>query len=175
MASRNLGGRFSGQELVINIGSEPAKAKVVREGHLVPTVKYDLKKAAFFIENLPEVAPREKPRVVSQSVPAGTKVATGTAVDLVLVSAQLVPFNIFGKFHVDLAEKNLADLIEKSVISRTKSRRILLKYEQPEDVPEKEKEILIAEFKTSGVTVDDRAGADFAAAFFSGRAAAAFR
>ena len=51
------------------------------------------------------------PVAVSQSIPAGTRVAKGTPVDLVLAAVADIPFPIFDHFHADLAAKTVADLL----------------------------------------------------------------
>lgn len=72
------------QQVLIDLSPQPAQARVVREGFAVPAVALDTNRANFFIDNLRPIDVRQEPRVVSQSVPAGTKVLPGTAIDLVL-------------------------------------------------------------------------------------------
>src|SRR5262245_3089071 len=98
--------------LTVDLSPEPAKAKVVREGYQVPAVALDTKKSDFFLENLKQIPPQQEPRVVSQTIPPGTKVLPGTAVDLVLAPTSTIPFDIFELPHKSLVGKNVNVLTE---------------------------------------------------------------
>src|SRR5687767_5968179 len=88
--------------VVVDLSPEPAKAKVVREGYQVPRAPLDAQKAAFLVDELIGILPEQTPRVLAQSIPAGSKVAQGTTVDLVLAPTDVIPFDIFADVHQDL-------------------------------------------------------------------------
>ncbi len=164
------------EQVYINLSPAPAQAKVVREGYQVPAVALDVSKSSFFIDNLQQISRKDEPRVVTQSVPAGTKVMPGTAVDLVLAPTSTVPFDIFHNPHKDLVGKNL-NVATDGILENASVRQALLKYDNPGDVPAADKTMLISQFAESANVHVDEGSADtgFDAAFNSLRSALAFR
>ena len=158
----------------IDLSEKTKTAKVVREGFAVPQVPLDRTKAIFAIENMVTVLPRSMPRVVSQSIPAGTKVPPGTVIDFVVVPKTDIPFNIFENVHDSLTTKNLDhvdDLLENVSV-----REVLLKHESAADVTPAEKAALVTAFQGKGIAVDEaQPGKTFEKAFNSVRGAVAFR
>lgn len=163
------------QTVLIDLSPQPAQAKVVREGFQVPAVALDATKASFFIDNLAQIDVRQEPRIVSQSVPVGTKVLPGTAVDLVLALTSNIPINIFQTPHRDLKNQTL-NVLTDGLLQDATTRQTLLSYVNPGDVPAADKTRLVAQFAQQGVNIDE-ASADtgFAAAFNTARSALAFR
>lgn len=158
----------------IDLSETIAKPKVVREGHEVPSVGLDPKRTDFLVENLVTVTHQQLPRVISQSIPAGTKVTPGTVVNLVLAPKDAIPFSIFDVLHADLkaaAISHVDDLVENKTV-----REVLLNHETASDVSSDEKAALIAEFKKKGITVNESdPERTFAKAFDNIRSAVAFR
>jgi hypothetical protein len=158
----------------IDISDKPTKAKVVREGFEVPTVVLDEKKTTFVLDNLPTVLPRFSPRVVSQSIPPGTKVTPGTVVDLILAPKDAIPFEIFDNVHADLKTRALSHVDD--VVENVAVREVLLRRDTASEVTAEEKQLLVTEFQKKGVTVNEADSTrTFARAFDSVRGAAAFR
>jgi hypothetical protein len=159
---------------IIEISPKPVTSKVVREGFEVPKVTLNKATSTFAIDNLITVLPRFLPRVVSQSIPPGTKVTRGTVVDFVLVPKQDIPFDIFENVHDALIGKGLTqvdDLVENVAV-----RNVLLKNENAADVTAADKAVLVTEFQKKGIAVDDaQPGKTFEKAFESVRMAVAFR
>src|SRR5262245_57125934 len=120
--------------VMIDLTEKAAKAKVIREGYQVPPAALDKNKAQFEFDNFEITPPKSLPRVVSQSVPAGTKVTSGTVVDLVLVPRSGVRFDIFDGVHADFIGKNV-EFMTEGILEDVKTRQILLTYENPDDVP----------------------------------------
>ena len=161
--------------VLIDLSPQPALAKVVREGFAVPAVALNPAKANFFIDNLALIDVRQEPRVVSQSVPAGTKVLPGQSVDLVLALTRDIPIGIFELPHRDLRDKAL-NVLTDGLLQDTTVRQTLLKYTSPAEVPVAEKTALVAQFSQQGIHVDETsADTGFAAAFNTARSALAFR
>ena len=161
--------------VLIDLSPQPAQAKVVREGFQVPTVALNPAKAGFFIDNLALIDVKQEPRVVSQSVPAGSKVLPGQAVDLVLALTRDIPIDIFELPHRDLKNQRL-NVLTDGILQDNAVRQTLLKYTLPGDVPTNEKTALVAQFAQQGITVDEgNADTGFAAAFNTVRGALAFR
>jgi hypothetical protein len=163
------------QTVVIDLSPQPAQAKVVREGFQVPAVALDVAKAGFFIDNLAQIDVRQEPRVVSQSVPAGTKVLPGTAVELVLALTSHIPISIFQTPHRSLKDQALNTLTD-GILQDSTVRQTLLSFASHADVPPAAKTALVAQFNANGITIDEaNADTGFAAAFNTARSALAFR
>ena len=173
--SARIGSAIGAEQFLVDLSPEPVKAKVVREGYQVPAVALDSAKAAFFIDTLTPIGIQAEPRVVVQSVAAGTKVLPGTSIDLVLARSGDIPINILDKPHRDFANKTVADL-NNTLLADNAARQIVLKYDTPDLVPAAEKASLTAELAKNGVSVNEaNADTGFAAAFNTARYALAFR
>lgn len=161
--------------VVVDLSEQAAKAKVVREGYQVPAARLDLQKTEFLLEGLTTILPRQSPRVLAQSVPAGTKVSRGTAVDLVLAPAEAVPFDIFDRPHGDLVGRTVDTVID-TVLREPAVRKTVLTYERASDVPEQERQTLIDAYLAEDITVtEDDDERNFERAFESARSALAFK
>jgi hypothetical protein len=172
MTARMAAGQTAATQFV-DLSEQAAKAKIVRQGYDVPAVKFDAKKVDQFIGDLTQVPTQQLPRVVSQAVPPGTKVAAGTVIDLVLAPLTKIPFSVFEGVHLDLATKNL-DAIAP-LVADTAAKKTLLTYEAADQVPAAEKTHLQAAFLTVGITVDEgNPNKTFAKAFDSARGGLAF-
>ena len=159
----------------IDLTEKAAKAKVVREGYQVPAATFDKNKADFAFDQFEVLPTKSLPRVVSQSVPAGTKVTRGTVVDLVLVPGDSVPFDIFEGVHADFKGKTVHFMTE-NMLADAKTRQIFLKYEDPDDLPAADKTFLQKEFTENGISFDENvADKSFNAAYNTARGALAFR
>jgi hypothetical protein len=168
-------GFLASEPLMLEVSAAPAKAKVVREGYQVPPVGLNKQAADFFIDNLRPLDPKQTPRVVTQSIPSGTKVTRGTTVDLVLAPPSDIPFGIFDNVHRDLKQRSVSDLVD-TMLQNTTVRQTLLKYDKPEDVPTADKALLQSEFGKVQVTIDEgQPDTGFAAAFNAARGALAFK
>lgn len=163
------------KEVLVEVDDKPAVAKVVRDGFQVPAVQINQQATEFFLGGLVALQPRQTPRVVSQSIKAGTKVNAGTVVDLILAPPTAIPFTIFDNVHRDLRNRNVAALTD-GILQDAATRQTLLKYEKAADVPAAEKTALTAQFRGANIGVDEAAPeTSFEAAFNSARGALAFR
>jgi len=159
---------------VVDLSGQPARAQIVRQGYDVPAVAIDQRRVDQIVGGLTQVPAVDLPRVLSQSVAAGTKVPVGTAVDLVLASRHRIPFNVFGNAHVDLANRNL-DAIDP-LLNDAAARNTLLTYSSANQVPAADRTRLITALQNVGVGVDDNdPNRTFGRAFDSARGALAFQ
>lgn len=159
----------------VDLSPTTTKAKVVREGYQVASPVLNVQKTQFFVDNLAPINPKQTPRVVSQSIVPGTKVARGTVVDLVLARPADIPFEIFDFVHRDLRDKSIA-VVTDTLLEDPKVRETVLKYDKAADIPAAEKEMLRAEFGKAQITIDEtQADANFDSAFQAVRGASAFR
>jgi len=112
------------QEVFISLGDSAKKANIVRDDFSVPIVPIDPDIFDDFFGGRPQIVNK----VVSQSIPAGTVVNEGTAVDLVMAPARSIPGVIFQGGHGQLREQTMEEvfgnLIEGNIeVSRMLSRR----------------------------------------------------
>lgn len=128
-------------------------------------------KLGTFIGGLEPVPIRDEPRVVSQSVPAGTLLAPGTPVNLTMARVADIPFDIFETPHLNLATKTVKDVLDVLDTDAT-VRQTFVKFSNPADVPQAEKQALIAKFNLQ--INDAQANTSFDAAFNSIRSALTF-
>jgi len=174
VSAKNVPAQQAASIEFVDLSPQPAKAKIVRQGFDVPQPKIDAKKAEQLIGVLGQVSAQDLPRVVVQGIPAGTKVAAGTVVDLTLAPRSKIPFNIFENVHQDVIGKNL-DQID-AVVTDAASRKTLLSYESGADVPQVEKDALTLKLAAAGIHVDpSNPQNDFSAAFDTARIALTFQ
>jgi len=175
MASRVLSNIQDDKTILVDLSEKTAKAKVVREGYQVPPAALDKSKAQFEFDNYEVTPARALPRVVSQSVPAGTRVGAGTVVDLVLVPKSGVRFDIFEGVHADFKGKSVEFLTE-GMLEDPKARQILLTHENAGDIPAADKIFLQESFAERGITFDEtKADKSFKSAYDTARGALAFK
>jgi hypothetical protein len=161
------------QQVTINVTDTPAVANIVRGGFQVPVANINATEVAKVLGDYTIVTPKDLPRVLSQSIAAGVKVAAGTAIDLNLAPRNRIPFTVFQGAHVDLLAKTLDDI--SPIASNSALRKTLLTYDTAADVPQAERTLLESALKGIGVTVDDtQAGKSFSQAFEATRGAMAF-
>jgi hypothetical protein len=158
----------------VDLSGEPTKAKIVRQGFDVPAVRINDKLLEQFVGDLTQIPTKELPRVVSQAIAAGTKVAAGTVVDLVLAPRTKIPFEVLERPHKDLKGK-MFDAID-ALYADNVAKKTLLSYAAADQVPQAEKAALTQAFQKVGINVDDAdANASFDRAFESAQSGLAFQ
>jgi hypothetical protein len=158
----------------VDLSEKTTSSKQVREGFLVPATTINKQRAEFTLEQLP-AAPRPSiPRVVTQSIVAGTHVSPGTVVDLVLAPKQSLPFGIFDRVHADLQAKTI-DFLD-DVIENPDVRKLVLTFDSGDTMTAAEKQVITTAMAQKQITVKpDDADRSFNAMFEGLRTAAAFR
>ncbi|HEV8261350.1 MAG TPA: hypothetical protein VGQ19_11415 [Burkholderiales bacterium] len=157
----------------VDLTQRVKSAQIVRRGYQVPAAKVDSKQVEKIIGDYQVVDARNLPRVVSQSVAAGTRVAEGTAVDLVLAPKSSVVFDMFEGIHTAFKGKSVDQF--DVIANNTEARKTLLTYENPQDVPNADKNALISLFGANGVPIDEtKTDTGFNAAFNAMRSAMAY-
>ncbi len=79
----------------IDIGDKASQAAITRDGVQIPVIPIDPSQ----LQNVHLIPPLFTERVVSQSIPPGTRVPQGTSVDLVLASPTVLPISIVPGIH----------------------------------------------------------------------------
>lgn len=160
----------------VDVAPVVTQPRIVREGFNVPSVFLDPERSNFFIEDLPVVNLRDEPRVIAQSIAPGTMVPRGTSVNLTVVPANAIKFDIFQNPHTSLANRTVTEIAD-GILQDPEIRQTLLRYSSADAVPAADRTKLINAFRTqANVEVNDAdAKTNFAAAFNAIRGAIAFR
>lgn len=160
----------------VDLDDEPAKANVLREGKLVPSVIPEKSRVLEAIGGLDIVQPTRTPRVLSQSIEPGVRVTVGTTVDLVMAPRDDVNVGIFTDIHVATAETSIGQFVE-SLQQSNELVNLALKYEKASDVSETDKNRMtqLLEENTEVQVNEGAAGQGFEHAFNSMHVALAFK
>lgn len=175
MANFNLSDFTTAQDVrFVDLSKKTTTAKTVREGYQVPAAQVNKQRADFLINTLGIVPRQDTPRVVTQSIPVGTHVPAGTAVDLVLAPKRSLTFGIFDGVHADLNARSL-DFLD-DVIDNSAVRELVLGSDSPDKLNAAQKKVITDQMEAKNVRVDPNdAGRSFDAMFEGLRTAAAYR
>mgnify|MGYP006276619559 CR=1 FL=1 len=94
-------------------------------------------------------------KVFSQTPKAGTMVARGTTVNLVLVARDAGKVGMLDKAHEALADAKLVEVYDQFVKDDPKIQAAAEKYARGEDVTEDEKDLVRAKFEAEGIQLDE--------------------
>lgn len=133
----------------IDVSQNAPPPSIVRDGREVTPPAFDPAQVGDFISHSVPLVRTQVPVTVSQSIPAGTRVARGTPVDLVLTTVSNIPFHIFDNIHADLANKTVADLLP--VVADARIAPLL--DQDPATLNADQKGIITTALKASGVNV----------------------
>lgn len=160
----------------VDLDDQPAKANVLREGKLVPSVTPEKTRVAEALGGLSVVRPTNTPRVLNQSIDPGVRVAEGTAVDLIMAPRDDVSLGIFNDVHSATTNTSIGQFVG-NLQQSTELVNLALKYEKADDVDAADKTRMTQLFtESTGVPVNEgTAGQGFANAFNSMQAALAFK
>jgi hypothetical protein len=95
----------------VDVSQAAPAPTIVRDGKAVAPPAFNPTRVDDLISHAVPLVRTQVPVAVSQSIPAGTRVAKGTPVDLVLMPVTQIPFTVFTQFHPDLQTKNVSDLL----------------------------------------------------------------
>lgn len=161
------------RNVTVDVGSATVVPTIVREGKEITPPTFNSARIDDFVAHTPILPRLMIPVAVSQSIPAGTMVAKGTPIDVVLAPMSSIPFGLLDRVHDDM--KALAITAALPVISDPRVAPILNKA-NASDVTADERKIVTDKLQTLHVTVDDANPAKtFALAFESLKSARAFQ
>ena len=157
--------------VTVDVGDQHAlPPTILRGGNQVVPPVVNNEKVASFVNELVPIDRFFVPRVLSQSVPANTRVAVGTTIDLVLVPVNNIQLNLLGNTHADLSSNLVSDLLP--VVAEPQVAAILQKTTDPTTLTDAEKAVISGQFtkmtQASGAPVqiiDNDPARNFAAAF----------
>lgn len=160
---------------VIDVSEKPLKPNVVRQGKQVPFVALDKGVVDAVIAPDVIIQPGQAPRVVSQSIPPGTKVARGASVDLVLAPRSRIPGRVFTGGHAGFATRDVADIVENLLTDEAVVAAVL-DFEDPSELPAQSRSAVENALQEADIPIDEGdPNQSFAAAFRSLKGAAAYR
>src|SRR5712692_10150077 len=87
----------------IDVTQDAPPPRIVRDGKAVAPPAFNPALVDDLVSHSVPLVRTQVPVAVSQSIPAGTRVAKGTPIDLVLMPVTQIPFTVFTQFHADLA------------------------------------------------------------------------
>jgi hypothetical protein len=158
---------------VVDVGATTVIPTVVRAGEEVKSPQLNIDKVSDLVGRLVPITRIKVPRVVSQSIPAGTRIPKGTPVDLVLVPVSDIDFSLLTTVHDDLKAKSI-----DSVLPLLSDPAVdpILKKDSVANLTDAEKATLTSKLATLGVTVDNTvSGKSLDLAFQSLQSAKAFQ
>jgi hypothetical protein len=160
---------------VIDISDKPLKSNVVRQGRQVPAVALDPRAVDAILGPEVIITPGQAPRVVSQSIPPGTKVARGAGVDISLAPRSTIPIDVIVGFHPDFRGKNVGGVVEVILANRQVSDAVL-DFDNAADVPAATRAVIEQTLTTNQVGINnDDPTRSFEAAFLTLKGVAAFK
>jgi hypothetical protein len=161
---------------VIDVSERPAVANVIRDGKQVPAVSVSATDLQNWL-NVGVIGPIEdRRRVVTQSVSAGTRVARGTSVDIVLAEPSIIPVGVLQQPHRSLVDANLTvQAVLNNFLADPEIRNAVLDADRPDQIPPATQQRIRTEFSANNAPIDDGDPVrDFTAAFRTLKSAAAF-
>jgi uncharacterized protein (DUF433 family) len=165
-ANVSIPARTLNQTVFVELGDKPAKANISRDGYKVPSIIPDNNRLDNLLSGLPIVKPKTSPRVLGQSIAAGTRVSVGTTVDLVMAPSKDINIGIFDDVHVGLVQNNVSEILEK-VSADTQIQDLVLRYDKADDMPAAQQQALAdLLIQTIDIEIDDnKTGQSFGNAF----------
>lgn len=125
---------------------------IIRAGEEVKPPKLNTDRVEDFANHLVPLGRVLVPRVVSQSVPPGTRVARGTPVDLVFVPVRDIDFSLFDRAHTDLRARTVESvlpLLADATVAAALQKR------STADLSAEEKSALSGTLNQAGIAIDD--------------------
>ncbi len=158
---------------VVDVGATTVIPTVVRAGEEVKPPALNIEKVSDLVGRMVPITRVKVPRVVSQSIPAGTRIPKGTPVDLVLVPVSDIDFSLLDTVHDDLKAKSIDSVLP---LLSDPAVEPILKKDSVGNLTDAEKATLTSKLGGIGVTVDNTVtGKSLDLAFQSLQSAKAFR
>jgi hypothetical protein len=161
---------------VIDISERPAVANVIRDGKQVPAVTTSALNLQNWL-NIGVIRPIEdRRRIVSQTVPPGTRVARGTTVDILLADPGIIPINVLDRSHQSLIDRNFTvqNVVDNFLVNPA-IRNAVLDAGTADQIPPATQTLIRNAFNAQDMPINDGDPVrDFGAAFRTLKAVAAF-
>jgi hypothetical protein len=160
---------------VIDVSDKPVKSNVVRQGKQVPAVVLDAKIVDTFVTPDVIVTPTLAPRVVSQNIAPGVKVARGASVDITLAPRNTIPIDVVVGVHEGFRGRNVGGVVD-SILVQPEVVSAVLDFETAAEVPAPQRAAIEAALASNDIgIVPDDPKRNFDSAFRTLKGAAAFK
>jgi hypothetical protein len=161
--ARKASAAFTAQEttVFVDVGARKVDANITRDGVAISALPID----DVFIDDFFTGRPQIRTKVVSQSVPAGTPVPIGTAIDLVLAPPFQLPIGIVEGVHVDLRQRTLGSLYDQVIADDTELRRVLARNATADALTANDEAIVLGALNQLDIFISEEPGRDVAAGF----------
>jgi hypothetical protein len=150
----------------VALGDKAAQAAITRDNFQIPVIPIDPGQ----LGNVHLVPPVFSQRVVSQSIPPGTRVPQGTSVDLVLAPPTILPMNIVSNVHPGLAPFTLATVYTQFIRDSAELQGVLSRNTTAPSPSSADGQAIVSAL--TGLNPPVQATADDVAAAFAGLQAA---
>jgi hypothetical protein len=142
------------ENIPVDVSEAPKKISINRGGTDVTPPPVNTTKVDDFVGGLVPIDRFLIPRVISQTVPAGTRVARGTVIDVVLVPVRDINVGLIDGTHDGLKTKAIADVLP--IVQDDKVKAVLDKGTDPTALSAEDKKVLTdAASQKLGATVDE--------------------
>ena len=160
---------------IIDVSDQPVKSNVLRQGKQVPTVTLDPKVISSFITPDVILPPQQAPRVVSQSIAPGIKVAKGATIDIVLAPRNIIPIDVIAGAHKGFVGRDMGGVID-TFLAKPEILNAVLDFDTAAEVPSATRTAIEKELTDNNISIvaDDNTQ-NFDAAFRTLKGAAAFK
>ena len=141
------------ETVFVELGEGAQQAQITRDG--VQVAKIDLDQA---VVGQATAKPPSVTKVVSQSIPPGTQVPKGTAVDIVLVEPFDLPSAIAKDGHSGLEKLTIGQVAEQFLLEDAAVRGVIARNQRAETLTADDKAVLIEAFKRAKVPITNKPG-----------------
>jgi hypothetical protein len=141
----------------VDVAQEPTRADISRGGFALGEVALNPDLVASFLDDLVVV----RTKVVSQSILAGTAVARGTAIDVVMANPSTLPVNVIPGVHSAFTDLTMAQLNDQFA-QNTAVRDIVRHTTTAEDLTTAQRQTLTTALQGANVPIDEEHTVDSA-------------
>jgi hypothetical protein len=141
----------------VDVAQEPTRADISRGGFALGEVALNPDLVASFLDDLVVV----RTKVVSQSILAGTAVARGTAIDVVMANPSTLPVNVIPGVHSAVTDLTMAQLNDQFA-QNTAVRDIVRHTTTAEDLTTAQRQTLTTALQGADVPIDEEHTVDSA-------------
>lgn len=157
----------------IDVGDKPVRSTVLRDGREVKAPVLIPEKVFEFVDRLPPVNRFTIPRVLTQGIAPGVKVARGTVVDITCVPATAIKVGLLETSHVALRERTVATVAN---VINDDLATVLSGHESASSLTQADRTKVQTAFNQLQITTDDtRADSSFETAYQTLRDVHVFR
>lgn len=169
-ASAPLVRQAAASTVFVELGEAAQKAQIARDGVGVPQVQIDPTTLQGILAGRPQLVTK----VVSQSVPPGTPVPKGTAIDVVLAQPGLIPIDVIPDPHVSLKGRTLGNVFDTFIKDSPDVRNVLARNDSAATLSTADQGVIQNAFQAQDIPIGTQPGQTIDQAFKSLQAAFAF-